>query len=507
MNDSVQSVRYSDDQPVDAIDEQLVAYLDGELPPDDVRELERRLGGDSILRQRLRELQNGWELLDELPQPASSGALLETTIRMAAVDGGKRPSDANGAWYQRRIGVISAIALATLLCFAAGIVGVRLRNQMRYQQQLRDLSVAVHLDAYLNANDIPLIEAISQMDQWRQAAAIAERLGEWNFSLAGMIDNASPQQREELLPTLSIEDQESVAAAWERFEKIAPADRLGVKDVAEYVANHNDPQALLKTMDRFARWRESLSAEERDQLTVGTLDERLGFIKQAIDRTVSQWTRQSGRALSDDDVDTIYSALRQLAKMRLETVVDDAPPGVSAIIESLMNNEQAYWEADFLARLFDINRDRYGRRDGPPPGSMSPTSMSPGSSSLGTPPPGPPSSEGFRGAGFPTAMIQLVQAIEPVKGPLRGDEIFLLESILPKSLYDMLTTMNDIPMLSEELMRNWIEESLRRTAWNRRGRSLLERYQSSDPIEREQIDLLPSEKILQELSEGHDRRR
>ena len=47
--------------------EELVAYLDGELPPDDCRRVEERLAADDDYRQQLRDLDQAWEALDALP--------------------------------------------------------------------------------------------------------------------------------------------------------------------------------------------------------------------------------------------------------------------------------------------------------------------------------------------------------------------------------------------------------------------------------------------------------
>src|SRR5690606_2215355 len=76
----------SDDSPVDELDERLVAYLDGELEPEDRKALEVQLGRDADLRARLRTLQDGWELLDALPLATPSPVLLESTLRMAAIE-------------------------------------------------------------------------------------------------------------------------------------------------------------------------------------------------------------------------------------------------------------------------------------------------------------------------------------------------------------------------------------------------------------------------------------
>ena len=50
------------------LDEQLTAYLDGELSSDESKDLEQRLIDDETLRMRLAELRKSYELLDELPE-------------------------------------------------------------------------------------------------------------------------------------------------------------------------------------------------------------------------------------------------------------------------------------------------------------------------------------------------------------------------------------------------------------------------------------------------------
>ena len=80
-NEAYPSAEELDDEaPLDPIDEQLVAYLDGELESQERDELEKRLGSDGQLRLRLRTLQRGWEMLENLPQVAPSPNLLETQL-------------------------------------------------------------------------------------------------------------------------------------------------------------------------------------------------------------------------------------------------------------------------------------------------------------------------------------------------------------------------------------------------------------------------------------------
>jgi hypothetical protein len=473
-----------DDAPVDEADEQLVAYLDGELPPEEVKALEQRLGTDSALRTRLRDLQNGWELLDQLPLASSSNTLLETTIRMAAV---QSHAPSNKSLLRRPMNNLwrgGLVLVACLVCFAVGAGITRAREYWQYRKQLRDLPVAMHLDAFLRASDLELMETLIAMPQWQQANEVADRLGEWDFSLATQIDDVTPRDREKLLPTLPIEDRQIVAAAWERFERVEPTKKESIYEVADKVAKHPRAAEMLHTMDRFAVWQESLPAEERDLLAKGTEQQRQEVIKVALERTTKQWTRQRGRDLSDEEVETIYHAVRQIARLRLKSIHRTAPPEIRDVIGNFGSSKQSVnpmIEAGFLRRLFEPRDSNSG---GPP-------------NNFGAPPIMP---------GIDFAMIAKLRMVaESIRGPLNDDELYMIESVLPQKLADDINATAGMPALHEELLRSLADESLRRTQWSRSGKTLIERYQTRDAEDREEIDLLPADRMLRELSEGFRR--
>ncbi|MFM8260706.1 MAG: anti-sigma factor family protein [Pirellula sp.] len=74
------------DRESDAIDEELTAYLDGELTPQESAALEQRLVEDEFLRTRLAELRKAYDLLDELPETPHSKNFTQTTIEMVIAD-------------------------------------------------------------------------------------------------------------------------------------------------------------------------------------------------------------------------------------------------------------------------------------------------------------------------------------------------------------------------------------------------------------------------------------
>ena len=65
-----------------SIEEQLVAYLDGELDDESSRSLEQRLATDSTLRLQLGRLERTWDLLDQLGRAEVGETFTRTTIEM-----------------------------------------------------------------------------------------------------------------------------------------------------------------------------------------------------------------------------------------------------------------------------------------------------------------------------------------------------------------------------------------------------------------------------------------
>jgi anti-sigma factor RsiW len=152
-----------DESPIDQLDEQLVAYLDGELPPEERIVLEARLGRDSSLRKRLRTLQHGWDMLDELPMATPSAVFLESTIRMAAMEASQGKSSTNGSWTNgwlksKRVWV----SLITIFCLGVGVAGARVRERQQFRLQLSQLPVAMHVERHFDDADADAIAAVAE---------------------------------------------------------------------------------------------------------------------------------------------------------------------------------------------------------------------------------------------------------------------------------------------------------------------------------------------------------
>src|SRR5881394_3636280 len=119
-------------QPDPAADE-IVAYLDGELAPQDCRRVESRLATDEEYRQELHELDRAWEALDVLPASTVDDGFAQTTIELACVaaeaDLTEHTATAKAANRNRIWRWIAAGVAAGLFGFVAGRALVPHRNE------------------------------------------------------------------------------------------------------------------------------------------------------------------------------------------------------------------------------------------------------------------------------------------------------------------------------------------------------------------------------------------
>jgi anti-sigma factor RsiW len=144
--------------------EQLVAYLDGELTPEESQQVERRLSQDEAFRQLLRGLQEAWDLLDELPQPTLGDAFTRTTVEMVAVRMSEDVVAEQNRWRRRRWVGHGARVAAVAMSLLVGFWGLRYLQTSEDRELLRDLSVIQNVYLYEDIEDVEFLESLAAAD-------------------------------------------------------------------------------------------------------------------------------------------------------------------------------------------------------------------------------------------------------------------------------------------------------------------------------------------------------
>jgi anti-sigma factor RsiW len=153
----------------DEINEQLTAYLDGELDSATAADVERKLREDPAYQREAETLKRTWELLDFLPQPEPSKDFASRTVSvvMPAIVESKSRSRKNR--WPRRLGLAAAAVAIFLVGYAVpGFFFASPPKPMTLDQReeimARDLRVIERLPMYQHADDLDFLMGLDSPD-------------------------------------------------------------------------------------------------------------------------------------------------------------------------------------------------------------------------------------------------------------------------------------------------------------------------------------------------------
>lgn len=145
-------------------DEQLVAYLDGELDADTSRDVEQQLASDVGVRKRLHELERAWDVLSALPEADVSPQFANTTLEMIAQTAEKEQRGENSWRFSPRTRRLFTMGLVLLVAFALGFLFSANRGRAANEQLVNELPILEELDAYRRADNIEFLRMLRDAD-------------------------------------------------------------------------------------------------------------------------------------------------------------------------------------------------------------------------------------------------------------------------------------------------------------------------------------------------------
>jgi len=158
MADEPICISPTDDQA--GLEEQLVAYLDGELDDGQVRQVEALLAGDPKARDQLARLERTWSLLDGLDRLPVEEVFTRSTIEMVAVQEEKdlNRQRAEAPRRRRRRWLIGGVGL--LGAALAGFLAVAVFWPEPDHQFLRDLPLLEDYDEFRQIDDVDFLQML-----------------------------------------------------------------------------------------------------------------------------------------------------------------------------------------------------------------------------------------------------------------------------------------------------------------------------------------------------------
>jgi anti-sigma factor RsiW len=147
----------------------LVAYLDGELPPEATRNLEARLNTEPGLRSEAESLKRTWEMLDYLPRPEPAANFAEKTLSKIGPLGKERKSPPplparRPVWFWPAVAAGWAAAFLVVLGMSYGVWNRVLPREPSESDLVRDLRLIENKQAYDNIEDLDFLKHLDHPD-------------------------------------------------------------------------------------------------------------------------------------------------------------------------------------------------------------------------------------------------------------------------------------------------------------------------------------------------------
>lgn len=248
-------------------DDDLVAYLDGELDDAAAEAVENQLANDPAARARADEHKKAFDLLDYLPRSEPSPTFTNRTITRLMPAAGVSGSQPTPVVAPRRVWpeVVAWGLLAVLaggVAFAGGRVWKQAITPPPADLPLSDLAVIESLPLYAGVDDLAFLRELHKTDLFDAASA-----------------DADPTRRD----SLPADDRERLI---EQFRTFTPARQQQLRTLHQKLNDPtlNDRSPLLRTLEAYAVWLARLPDADRKRVLDAARDDRVNVVLQVSER-------------------------------------------------------------------------------------------------------------------------------------------------------------------------------------------------------------------------------
>lgn len=313
--------------PVDPLDEQLTAYLDGELPPEEARALEQRLARDAAVRERLRELAGAWDMLDNLPRTTVDENFAKTTVAMVAVAAKedlaelqtKAPRDKRQRWLSRAVGVVAALIL--------GYTSFTWLWPDPNQALLSNLSLVENWQLYQEADSV---DFLNQLD--RAGLFWSENTG--NPDHLAMLVPPTNEERKLYVNQLSESQRTELRRKQETFDKLQPQEQKQLRELDVALQTAPNSARMLEILRNYHNWLNARSPLEIADVRKLPAEQRIEKIRELQGRDEEQWVKQYRfPSHMAEDFRRVYAWLTDLALQHEKEILEHVTEQQRVMIE------------------------------------------------------------------------------------------------------------------------------------------------------------------------------
>jgi len=262
------------------IDEELTAYLDGELPANNAAELERRLVNDLPLRNRLASLRKAYDLLDDLPETPHNRNFTQSTIEMVVAD--LKQSAANPStrsepipskrnwfeWPRILVPILAMLTLGTSVGTLAAFLQIR--------SELSQLSLISNIPGLQDTSEIGVATELAKEKE------LIEYLSDRYIDRAIPNLPASLWKRRNWVHSLNQSQIAKLESAKELLLKLPVENRARLEAVQSQIDSRPDADSINQAIRVTGTVLDSLPSTKRQDLDGKTAEQRARFLKEQL---------------------------------------------------------------------------------------------------------------------------------------------------------------------------------------------------------------------------------
>ena len=319
------------------IDEEITAYLDGELTGEALGNIEKRLATDNAFRSRLQDLDRGWMLLNELPQSEVHQNFAATTVEMVALHeqhpGNAKYGGSAGQLIQQWAFVGFAVLAACLTGFILSTAIAALLSACGLLKNhndavLENFPILQNLDKYKLVENIAFVQAISHIDHFSNSSTDATN------PLPPHVDNTAARKAH--IDRMKPADKTRLHNAQEYFMALSADEQSKLRDLHQQLVNDPNANDLIGALGQYHEWYKLLDPREHVELRIRTRDDRIAYVKTLLARpqaTIkSPFTRQ--------DREIVLDWLRRTAMRKQDVLLRGANQKQQKEIRQLTKSER-----------------------------------------------------------------------------------------------------------------------------------------------------------------------
>ena len=285
------------------LDEQLVAYLDGELDPESSRRIEELLATDAEVRRRLQEMERTWDLLDDLDAAPVGGQFTQSTLEMVAVAAQKDVDQSMAEAPRRRRRRALAATGALLVAVVLGFLAVVLLWPDPNQDLLHDLPVLENLDEYRQVENIEFLRLLAN------EGLFSKENGETPGSVLAPSDESLAQRRQRI-ESMTPNGKEKLLRLQERFDTFGQDQQQRLRRLDEAIEESADALQLRRVMHRYCEWLKTLPSYSRAELAELEPASRIKSVKKQLE---AEQKREGGKRPGGKDMEVLWKWMNEWA--------------------------------------------------------------------------------------------------------------------------------------------------------------------------------------------------